>query len=112
MNEMQELQQLQQQIAELQQKAKELAQKNKAQIVADMKQQIALYGITATELGFTTSDSAKSSKTGKEGQERAPATIKYRDGDNTWTGRGKQPKWLVEAIANGKSKEDFLVNND
>ncbi|MDC7717591.1 H-NS histone family protein [Vogesella sp. DC21W] len=112
MNEMQELQQLQQQIAELQQKAKELAQKNKAQIVADMKQQITLYGITATELGFTSSDSEKSSKTGKDGQKSTTVSVKYRDGDNTWTGRGKQPKWLVEAIANGKSKEDFLINND
>lgn len=27
----------------------------------------------------------------------------------TWTGRGKTPKWMVELIEQGKSKEDFLI---
>jgi DNA-binding protein H-NS len=35
---------------------------------------------------------------------------KYRgpDGD-LWSGRGRMPKWLQSALADGKSKDDFLI---
>ena len=32
--------------------------------------------------------------------------------EETWSGRGKQPKWLVKALAEGKSVEDFLISDD
>lgn len=38
--------------------------------------------------------------------------IKYRnteDSNETWTGRGRKPTWLVEALAAGKNVEDFAV---
>jgi DNA-binding protein H-NS len=38
--------------------------------------------------------------------------IKYRnpaDPSQTWTGRGKQPNWLREALGKGARKEDFAV---
>ena len=37
---------------------------------------------------------------------------KYRNPANpkeTWTGRGKQPRWLAAATAKGKKVEDFLI---
>lgn len=38
------------------------------------------------------------------------AKIKYRDNNgNEWSGRGIQPNWLRDHIANGRSIEDFLV---
>lgn len=43
---------------------------------------------------------------------RTPAQPRYRnpdDHDQTWTGRGKQPEWLRQQIANGKNLEDFLI---
>lgn len=42
---------------------------------------------------------------------RKPVQIRYRspDGENAWTGRGRTPKWLAEALGDGKSKEDFAV---
>lgn len=27
----------------------------------------------------------------------------------TWTGRGRQPRWIVEGLASGKSMDDFRV---
>ncbi|WP_367105215.1 H-NS family nucleoid-associated regulatory protein [uncultured Psychrobacter sp.] len=39
-------------------------------------------------------------------------SIKYRNTDNseeTWTGRGRKPTWLVDALAAGKNLEDFAV---
>lgn len=38
--------------------------------------------------------------------------IKYRNTDNngeTWTGRGRKPTWLVEALAAGRNIEDFAI---
>jgi DNA-binding protein H-NS len=37
---------------------------------------------------------------------------KYRDpanAANTWTGRGKQPRWLAAYTGNGRKAEDFLI---
>lgn len=31
------------------------------------------------------------------------------DKSQTWTGRGRKPKWVVEALANGKSMDDLLI---
>ena len=38
--------------------------------------------------------------------------IKYRNTDNneeTWTGRGRKPTWLVDALATGRKLEDFAI---
>lgn len=50
---------------------------------------------------------AKASKTA--GKKVAP---KYRNPANpkeTWTGRGKQPRWLAEQVKKGKKVEEFLI---
>jgi DNA-binding protein H-NS len=47
---------------------------------------------------------------GRRGK-RGKVTVKYRDhAGNTWTGRGRMPRWLVAATKGGRAKkEDFLV---
>ncbi|ARB43984.1 H-NS family nucleoid-associated regulatory protein [Alloalcanivorax xenomutans] len=43
---------------------------------------------------------------------RKPAKIKYRnpaDSSQTWTGRGKRPVWLREALEKGGKLEDYEV---
>lgn len=38
--------------------------------------------------------------------------IKYRNTSNqeeTWTGRGRKPTWLVEALGAGRKLEDFAI---
>ncbi|MDX7817354.1 H-NS family nucleoid-associated regulatory protein [Aeromonas caviae] len=44
---------------------------------------------------------------------RAPRPAKYRyteDGqEKTWTGQGRMPKAIAEAVATGKALEDFLI---
>ena len=36
--------------------------------------------------------------------------VKYRSPEGeTWTGRGRMPKWLTDAMHHGKNKEDFAV---
>lgn len=39
-------------------------------------------------------------------------SIKYRNPNNseeTWTGRGRKPTWLVTALDNGQALEDFAI---
>ena len=60
---------------------------------------------------------AAKSKSRKEGRKaagidkRSVVAPKYRDSatGTTWTGRGKQPKWLAAAIKSGKKLEDFKI---
>ena len=41
---------------------------------------------------------------------KSPPPTKYRDGQgNTWSGRGKNPRWLTAAIAAGKTRDEFKV---
>ncbi len=50
---------------------------------------------------------------GKGSGGKGSVAIKYRDpkdAANTWTGRGRMPRWLAAATKGGKAKkEDFLV---
>jgi DNA-binding protein H-NS len=41
-----------------------------------------------------------------------PATARYADGpDRTWTGKGRRPSWLLEALERGAELDDFLVKS-
>lgn len=44
-------------------------------------------------------------------KERKPVSVKYRNGENTWSGRGKRPNWVKEILANGESLETYEINN-
>ena len=47
----------------------------------------------------------------KRAASRSKVAVKYADGnDNTWTGRGRTPLWLVAAEKAGKKREAFLVD--
>jgi DNA-binding protein H-NS len=40
------------------------------------------------------------------------AKVKFRDPnnpDNTWAGKGRKPHWLVEALAQGHSLEEYRI---
>lgn len=96
------------QLEALKQQEAELLAKEREPIIAQMKENIAAYNITAAELGFTLSMGQKIAKATKKTSEEA--VIKYRDGENTWTGgRGRKPKWVTEKIAAGEDIEKYKV---
>lgn len=64
-----------------------------------------------TDAGFTI-DEILGNKDKRKGAKRAPSAIKYRNPKNpnhAWTGKGRPPQWLVDALADGKTREDFAV---
>ena len=49
---------------------------------------------------------------GKTNKKKTPVAAKYADPanpDNTWSGRGRKPKWLAAALENGASIENFSI---
>lgn len=53
-----------------------------------------------------------SSKSGKKAGTGAKVNPQYHnpaDNTQTWTGRGRQPKWVVEALGKGKSLDDLRI---
>jgi DNA-binding protein H-NS len=51
---------------------------------------------------------AKASKSRKSGQSNSAAQFRNpEDEAQTWTGRGRKPKWVLDALSNGKSMDDL-----
>jgi DNA-binding protein H-NS len=72
------------------------------------KEAIAALDEKAREMGFTFSELTGASAPRK----RAPATAKYANPANraeTWSGRGRKPRWFEAALKAGKSPEDLTV---
>lgn len=61
------------------------------------------------EHGVTLSDLAGRRKrtAGKKGA--VPPKFKDPATGNTWTGRGRAPKWITQAEEEGKNREDFRI---
>lgn len=56
--------------------------------------------------------STKPASAAKKMKKRRPSGVLYSDGaGHSWTGRGPQPRWLKEAIAQGKTLEELRSQN-
>lgn len=63
----------------------------------------------AAERGFSLDELLDNTK---EKKERTPVAAKYRHPQNTelqWTGRGRQPKWIVDFIASSGTLEQLSI---
>lgn len=112
-------------ISEMSREANRVRKAEVKSIVKDIRRQILEYGLTASDLGLDGRQSpapkgpssaikSKVRRTAKGKKStfsvRKPVAAKYRDSvGNTWTGRGKQPRWVVEALSKGKSLDSFLI---
>ena len=117
---MNELVKLRQQIAEMEKQATELQKKNRPAVLAELREQMAAYGITAEELSRPAAKAAKprqplakAASPAKGKKAAVPSPAKYREPQGqTWTGRGTAPKWLNELLVDGKTREDFLIDQN
>ncbi len=111
------------QIEDLKKQAEKARKEEISSVIKTIKRQIADYGITAQDLGLSTKSSGRDNSRAeasvgrsdrKSRKRRANAAVKvapkYRDeAGNSWTGRGKQPRWVVAAIAAGRSLDSMLI---
>ncbi|PSB91684.1 H-NS family nucleoid-associated regulatory protein [Candidatus Pandoraea novymonadis] len=72
--------------------------KEVTEVIADIKQKIRDYDLSPKDLGFVTTDVRRRPI-------RKPLAAKYMNPitGETWSGRGRAPKWV------GKTKENFLI---
>jgi DNA-binding protein H-NS len=99
------------------------AQANKAPAIAKVRALMKKLGVTIEDLFGSAAPGRRgrppkkaNGKTNDSGasaprKARGKVAVKYRDDKgNTWTGRGKTPRWLVEAEKSGKSRDSFKTN--
>lgn len=91
-------------IAGLEKQAAEIRRKELSAVVEEIRAKMAEYDLTVDDIAPR---GAGRSRRGGAGR----AKVKYRDpaSGGTWTGRGRKPTWLVEALANGRAQEEFLA---
>jgi DNA-binding protein H-NS len=66
----------------------------------------------ATEYGLSVDELKALGNTNKTTAKRSPVPPKYRDPNNpsnTWTGRGRKPKWVEAYLAANGSLEDIAI---
>lgn len=108
----QTLAQITKQIEKLQKEADALRQSELKGVVDRIKVAISHYGLTPDQLGFgkTAVNSAKVAKSGAPSSKKAVAP-RFANGEGqVWSGRGPRPHWLREALANGRSLEEFRTD--
>ncbi|WP_028839145.1 H-NS family nucleoid-associated regulatory protein [Thermomonas fusca] len=69
-----------------------------------------LYGKTGGSAAAA--PAAKKARKAAKGRSTGKVAPKYRNPANekdTWTGRGRQPRWVAAEIANGRKLEDLLI---
>jgi DNA-binding protein H-NS len=97
-------------------KVRERAESEKAALIEEFRRRAEELGLSLRELfgeGTTPAPAKQGRKPRGEGQkaERAPVAAKYRSPQGeTWSGRGRAPKWLQVAEAEGQSRDEFLIS--
>lgn len=100
------------QIAKLEKQASDLFKKEVEGVVAKVRGLISEYGLNAADLGLTGKARKVVKATRKKTAAAKPAGVPlFVDpaSGKTWTGKGKQPNWIVEGLKKGKSKDDYLI---
>ncbi len=92
-------------IAKLEMQAMELLKKESAGVITKIRGLMSEYGLTVQDLGVGITRMGERMSAMKQ-----PLPPKYRDpvSGKTWSGKGKAPGWIVDAIKKGK-KDDFLI---
>jgi DNA-binding protein H-NS len=104
---MSEYQTLLTQIAQLQTRADALRETERREAISQVNSLVQQFGISAREITFSV---ASQKNLTKKPDKRSKVEPRYTDSKgNMWSGRGQQPRWLVEAIAGGGRLESFLI---
>lgn len=88
----------------LEQQIAEARQAEVASAIAQAKQLIAEYGLTAADCGFRGAAMLA-------GKTRTTVATKFRGPNGeSWSGRGKAPNWLTSLEAQDRRRDEFLVS--
>jgi DNA-binding protein H-NS len=98
---------IQKEIESLQKAADALREKEVAGVIERIKSAIAIYDLTAQDLGFGRKPGAQPARQPRPVAKRGKAGV-YRDvSGKTWSGRGRRPGWVLAALAAGKTLDEL-----
>ena len=102
------------QAEKLMQQAEALRLKERAEVIAQIQEQISAFELTASDLGFSRASSGAVRKARKSPAKSVPAAVKYRNAQGeTWSGgRGRKPNWVLEVVNSGGDLEKFRTAAD
>lgn len=108
---------IEKEISKLQKKAEALQTKRRKPVIASIVSSMREYNITPEEVAAAFNGTAKASRATSSRKTAAPAAAKrqvapkYRHPQTgeTWSGRGKAPRWLAAEESAGNSRETFLI---
>lgn len=104
-------QELKEQAEKLMAEAERVREQEISDAIADIRRKIELYGLTAADLGFAKNVGGPGSSRAKPAKSGPKGAVKYRGPNGeTWSGgRGRKPQWVVQALKDGRSLEEFAV---
>lgn len=76
--------------------------RKKREAIAELEEKARALGYSLAELAGAAPQARK----------RAPAAAKYAnpaDASDTWSGRGRKPRWFEAALKSGKAPEDMAI---
>lgn len=117
------------QIEELTRKAESARKEETASVIADIKAKIKAFGLTAADLGLAERKRGRPGRpaaaaAGAKAPAKKPAARKVRAGaqagvkrkikyrgpqGQAWSGVGRKPVWVTEALAAGRTLQEFAV---
>lgn len=103
-----EKEKIESQIQKLKDEARALQERHRGPAMENILKAMQEYEITPDEINNAW---RSAQKTARRGQARTPVPPKYRNPatGQTWSGRGRMPRWLSEAKERGHSRDDFLI---
>lgn len=84
--------------------AEDLRNAEKSEALSNIRSKMQEFGITISDLGGVRKYKVKSAA----GKTDRPARFKGPEGQ-LWSGLGRNPDWLRQAVADGKAKDDFKI---
>ncbi len=106
---------IEKEIAKLQKQAKALQTKQRNPIIASIIRSMREYDITPEEINTAfnkKTSTVQRSRSDASGEKRVvPAKYRHPESGETWTGRGKAPRWITSAEAQGKKRDEFLIES-
>lgn len=104
---------IEKEISRLQKQMQGLDAKQRAPKISEIIKVMREFDITPEEIATAYGKRRKAAAPGRTGPKRKmpPVEPRYRHPDSgaTWTGRGRAPRWVVDAEAAGQPRDQFLI---
>jgi DNA-binding protein H-NS len=113
------------QIAELQSQAEALRQKEVSTVIQSIQEQMRTYNLSPQDLESKIRLGPRASRKAQQTESQAQSATKTRgtgkkvnmdakfrhpETGATWSGRGRMPKWISEAVKQGQTKQTFAIS--